>query len=72
MLLHINGSTKKVRKIVEQAAWYYAEKLMGKRLINNLELNINLKKGLRTRSRSCSRESTLVSRSSDLVSWMLH
>ena len=46
MLLHINGSTKKVRKIVEQAAWYYAEKLMGKRLMAGLEININLKKNL--------------------------
>ncbi len=41
MLLHINGSTKKVRKIVEQAAWYYAEKLMGKRLMAGLEITIN-------------------------------
>ena len=48
MLLHINGSTKKVRKIVEQAAWYYAEKLMGKRLMAGLEININLKKDLLT------------------------
>ena len=46
MLLHINGSTKKVRKIVEQAAWYYAEKLMGKRLMGSLELTVNLKKNL--------------------------
>ena len=46
MLLHINGSTKKVRKIVEQAAWYYAEKLMGKRLMAGLEININLKNNL--------------------------
>ncbi len=46
MLLHINGSTKKVRKIVEQAARYYAEKLMGKRLMAGLEININLKNNL--------------------------
>ena len=46
MLLHIKGSNKKVRKVVEQAAWYYAEKLMGKRLLGSLEITINLKKDL--------------------------
>ena len=46
MLLHIKGSNKKVRKVVEQAAWYYAEKLMGKRLLRSLEITINLKKNL--------------------------
>ena len=46
MLLHIKGSNKKVRKVVEQAAWYYAEKLMGKRLLGSLEITINLKKNL--------------------------
>ena len=49
MLLHIKGSNKKVRKVVEQAAWYYAEKLMGKRLLGNLEITINLKKNLLTK-----------------------
>ena len=48
MLLHINGSTKKVRKDIELASWYYAEKLMGKRLMAGLENNINLKKDLLT------------------------
>mgnify|MGYP001345596347 CR=1 FL=1 len=46
MLLHIKGSNKKVRKAVEHAAWYYAEKLMGKRLLGSLEITINLKKDL--------------------------
>ena len=46
MIIHVKGSNKAVRKLVEIAAWYYAEKLMGKRLINNLEININLKRGL--------------------------
>ena len=46
MLLHVKGSNKKVRKVVEQAAWYYAEKLMGKRLLGSLEITINLKKDL--------------------------
>ena len=48
MLLHIKGSTKKVRKDIELASWYYAEKLMGKRLMAGLEININLKKDLLT------------------------
>ena len=47
MILHIKGSNKPVRKLVEIAAWYYAEKLMGKRTIANLEIHINLKKNLR-------------------------
>ena len=46
MIIHVKGSNKAVRKLVEIAAWYYAEKLMGKRLINNLEININLKRSL--------------------------
>ena len=49
MLLHVKGSNKKVRKVVEQAAWYYAEKLMGKRLLGSLEITINLKKNLLTK-----------------------
>ena len=49
MLLHIKGSNKKVRKVVAQAAWYYAEKLMGKRLLGSLEITINLKKNLLTK-----------------------
>ena len=43
MLLHITGSTKKNRVLVNSAAWYFAEKLMGKRLLDTLEININLK-----------------------------
>ena len=33
---------------IELASWYYAEKLMGKRLMAGLEININLKKDLLT------------------------
>ena len=44
MIIHVKGSNKSVRKLVEIAAWYYAEKLMGKRIIANLEININLKR----------------------------
>ena len=44
MILHVKGSNKSVRKLIEIAAWYYAEKLMGKRIIANLEININLKR----------------------------
>ena len=46
MLLHIEGSNKAVRKLVEHATWYYAEKLMGLRLMDGLEITINLKKNL--------------------------
>jgi hypothetical protein len=46
MLLHVKGSNRKVRKAVEQAAWYYAEALMGKRLLGSLEITINLRKDL--------------------------
>ena len=46
MLLHVKGSNKAVRKLVEHATWFYAEKLMGKRLMGSLELTINLKKNL--------------------------
>ena len=48
MLLNIKGSTKRVRKDIELAAWYYAEKLMGKRLMSGLEITIDLKKVLLT------------------------
>ena len=46
MLLHVKGSNKAVRKLVEHATWYYAEKLMGLRLMDGLEITINLKKNL--------------------------
>ena len=48
MLVHIKGSTKRIRKDIELATWYYAEKLMGKRLMSGLEINIDLKKELLT------------------------
>ena len=46
MITHITGSNKAYRKLVERAAWWYAEKLMGKRLMSGLEININLSKTL--------------------------
>ena len=46
MLLEITGSTKKVRKLVEIAAWNYAERLMGKRLMKTLYIKIDLHRTL--------------------------
>lgn len=46
MLLEITGSTKKVRKLVEVAAWNYAERLMGKRLMKTLYIKIDLHRNL--------------------------
>ena len=46
MLLHIKGSNKYNRKLVEAATWWYADKLMGKRLMSGLEIHINLRKNL--------------------------
>ena len=46
MLLNIKGSKKTTRTLVNRAAWWYAEKLMGKRLMNALEININLDRTL--------------------------
>jgi len=46
MLIHVKGSNKLNRKLVKTAAWWYAEKLMGKRLIAGLKININLKKNM--------------------------
>ena len=46
MLLHVKGSNKLNRKLVKTAAWWYAEKLMGKRLMSGLEININFSKTL--------------------------
>ena len=46
MLLEITGSTKKVRKLVEIAAWNYAERLMGKRLMKTLYIKIDLHRKL--------------------------
>ena len=42
MLVNIKGSTKNTRKLVESAVWNYAERLMSKRLVKTLVLNINL------------------------------
>ena len=46
MLLHIRGSNKYNRKLVSRATWWYAEKLMSKRLMSGLEIDINLRKNL--------------------------
>ena len=46
MLLHVKGSDNKTRKLVKTAAWWYDEKLMGKRLLRSLEITIKLKKNL--------------------------
>ena len=46
MILHIKGSTRKNRGFIETAAFWYAEKLMGKRLMSGLKININLKRGM--------------------------
>ena len=46
MLLDISGSCKSTRKLVESASWYYAEKLMSKRLVNTLYIKINLTKNM--------------------------
>ena len=46
MLLHIKGSNKYNRKLIEAATWWYADKLMGKRLMSGLEIHINLRKNL--------------------------
>ena len=48
MILHVKGSNKATRKLVELATWFYAEKLMGKRLMSGLEITIDLKKALLT------------------------
>ena len=46
MIIHVTGSNKGNRKLVEYATWFYAEKLMGKRLMSGLKININLKKNM--------------------------
>ena len=46
MLIHLKGSNKSVRKLVKIAVWYYAEKLMGKRLMANLVIDVILEKGM--------------------------
>ena len=49
MLLNITGSNKKNRKLVKHAAQWYAERLMGKRLMNSLKINIHLRRNLITK-----------------------
>ena len=49
VLLNITGSNKKNRKLVDQAAQWYAERLMGKRLMNSLVIHINLRRNLITK-----------------------
>ena len=49
MLLHIKGSNQYNRKLVSRATWWYVEKLMGKRLMGGLEIDINLRKNLITK-----------------------
>jgi hypothetical protein len=46
MLVNVTGSNKGVRTLVRTAAWWYAEKLMGKRLMNGLGINIKLTRTL--------------------------
>ena len=46
MILNIKGSNKNYRKLIESAAQYYAEKLVGKRLLKTIKININLKRGM--------------------------
>ena len=50
MLLNVKGSTTAKRKLVTTAAWWYAEKLMGKRLMANLEINITMDNNLYKRT----------------------
>ena len=46
MLVEAKGSNKGVRTLVEVAAKWYAEKLMGKRLTNGLGINIKIDRNL--------------------------
>ena len=46
MLLHIRGSNQYNRKLVSRATWWYAEKVMSKRLMSGLKIDINLRKNL--------------------------
>ena len=49
MILNIKGSNRRTRKLVDRATWWYAEKLMGKRLMSGLEIYIKLRKNLITK-----------------------
>jgi hypothetical protein len=46
MILKIKGSNKDNRKLIENAAFYYAEKLLGLTLLKTIKININLKRGM--------------------------
>ena len=46
MKLHITGSTKRTRALIEIAAWNYAERLLGKRILKSLSINIKLTRTL--------------------------
>ena len=46
MILNIKGSNKNYRKLIESAAYYHAEKLVGKRLLKTIKININLRRGM--------------------------
>ena len=46
MIINIKGSNKDYRKLIESAAHYYAEKLVGKRLLKTIKININLRQGM--------------------------
>ena len=46
MVINPKGSTKSVRTLVATAVEWYAEKLMGKRLMSGLEINIKLTRTL--------------------------
>jgi len=46
MIFNITGSCKSTRKLVESAVWNYAERLMGKRLLNTLYIDIKLVRNL--------------------------
>ncbi len=46
MILNITGSCKGARKLVDSAAWSYAERLIGKRLLNTLYIDIKLVRNL--------------------------
>jgi hypothetical protein len=49
VILNIKGSNRRTRKLVDRATWWYAEKLMGKRLMSGLEIYIKLRKNLITK-----------------------
>ena len=46
MLVNVTGSNKAVRKLITSATWWYAEKLMGKRLMSGIEINVKLDRNL--------------------------